>query len=88
MSLRVKSVVLMLVCTAMLAVAAPAFAASSPAQNAYGGEGATQNSRTLSTSESTQSTLPFTGLNAGVVVAIGVLLVGGGLVIRRTVRTQ
>jgi hypothetical protein len=87
MTLRAKSVVLMLVCTAMLVIAAPALAAS-PATNAYGGTGADINSRTLSNSTTAQSTLPFTGLNAGLLVAIGVALAGGGVVIRRTVRTQ
>lgn len=85
MRLRVKMVVLAGMCTAMLAFAAPAFAAS-PAQNAYGGQGAEQNARTIQKGQSAQ--LPFTGLNAGLLTAVGFALLGGGLVIRRTVRTQ
>jgi hypothetical protein len=88
MSVRAKSFLSMLVCTAMLVIAAPALAASSPAESAYGGTGATQNSKILQNTQSAQSTLPFTGLNVGVLVAVGVALFGGGIVIRRTIRTQ
>jgi hypothetical protein len=42
----------------------------------------------LQNTQSAQSTLPFTGLNVGVLVVVGVALFGGGIVIRRTIRTQ
>jgi hypothetical protein len=82
MRLRVKTVVVSLACVVMLAFAAPALA-TSPAQNAYGGEGATQNLRGTQNSQ-----LPFTGFNVGLATAIGVALCGGGLVIRRRVGTR
>lgn len=81
MRLRVKTVVVSLACVVMLAFAAPALA-TSPAQNAYGGEGATQNL------QGTNSQLPFTGFNVGLAAAIGVALCGGGLVLRRRVGTR
>lgn len=87
MSLRIRAVVLTVACTALFAFAVPAFAsASSPAQSAYGGQGAAQNSRSVS--GATSSELPFTGLNAGLVVLVGVALLGAGLVVRRSVHTE
>lgn len=86
-------------CGVALVFAASAYA-SSPGQSAYAGVGASQLSQvtgptasTAATGAATASTastgsLPFTGLDIGVVAAVGISLVGVGFVIRRTARTQ
>ena len=84
--------ILIAVVVVMLALAAPAFA-SNPTDNAYAGTGATQihNTGTTGTTEGTDSsasTLPFTGINVGVVGAIAVALMGTGFVLRRSTRAR
>jgi hypothetical protein len=76
----IKTMMVALVCAVVLAMAAPAFAETSPAETAYGGEGGTQ---VVQTTES----LPFTGINVGVIVGLGVVLLGAGIVVRRRVVT-
>jgi hypothetical protein len=76
-------IVVAIVCVAMLAVAAPAFA-ESPAQTAYSGTGATQ----VSSAENTGASLPFTGINVTALGAIAVVLLGTGFVLRRTTRAR
>ena len=81
--------ILIAVVVVMLALAAPAFA-SNPTDNAYAGTGATQihNTGTTEGTDSSASTLPFTGINVGVVGAIAVALVGTGFVLRRSTRAR
>jgi hypothetical protein len=80
-----------------LALAAPAFGQSAT-EDAYGGIAGVQEfsgggggggSHAVLASETTSSgsgTLPFTGLDIGLIALAGVALVGTGLVIRRTNR--
>lgn len=82
-------------CGVALVFAASAYA-SSPGQSAYAGVGATQLSQVTGPTASAAATattastgsLPFTGMDIGVVAAVGISLVGVGFVIRRTTRTQ
>jgi hypothetical protein len=78
-----------LVCAFML-VLAPAAALASPATSAYGGACSTpslcnQPSTTTKASAS-GSTLPFTGINVLEVAAMGLVLVGAGVVVRHSRR--
>jgi hypothetical protein len=79
-------------CSILLGVAAPALA-NSPSQGAYGGNGNNQLSQVQSntaskTSATSASTLPFTGLNVPVIIGIAVVLVGAGLTLRTRMRTD
>jgi LPXTG-motif cell wall-anchored protein len=65
----------------MLAMAAPALA-ENPAQNAY-----SQFSQ-FNASSSSSSTLPFTGIDSGLVALVGLVLVGAGLVVRQRTRAR
>ncbi len=67
------------ICAVLLALSAPALAAS-PAVDAYGGSAANQ---TVST-----SSLPFTGINSTLVAVIGAGLLGTGFAVRRAVRSS
>ena len=78
MKLRAMLLSVVAVCAVTFALAAPAMA-QSPAENAYGGEG---------TNHVVTSTLPFTGINAGLVAVIGLGLAGAGFAARRAIRTQ
>jgi hypothetical protein len=80
----INTVMAALTCAVILAVAAPAFAASSPAVTAYGGEGGTQVSQATEQTQSA-SELPFTGLNVGLLIGLGIVLTGTGIVVRRRV---
>ncbi len=81
MKVRMRTVALALTCAVLLAFAAPALAAS-PAQTAYGSVNTQQKV------ENVNGTLPFTGINAGLVACIGIALVGAGAFVRRASRTQ
>lgn len=59
--------------TALFVCAAPALAADSPVNDAYG---------------STTTSLPFSGLDLGLIVLGGVLLLALGFGLRRATRTQ
>lgn len=73
-----KPVFLGLTCLVMLAVAAPAWA-EDPAQNAYS---------KFSQNATSSSTLPFTGINVGAVVLVGLLLLAAGFVVRHRTRAR
>jgi hypothetical protein len=84
-------------CSILLgAVAAPAMANSSPSQGTYGGSGANQLSQVQSltanndaaTTSTTASSLPFTGLNVGLVAVIAVALIGSGFALRMRSRSD
>jgi hypothetical protein len=69
--------------------------AQSPGGDAYGGVGASQEIQATdadgtSSSPSTESTgsLPFTGLDVGIVAVVGIGLGGLGLVIRRSLASR
>jgi hypothetical protein len=68
-----------LLCSVMLAIAAPALA-DSPTQDAYSGTGAGQVSQAQATSSA--KTLPFTGIDLGALAVVGVVLFGTGFVLR------
>jgi hypothetical protein len=85
--------------TAFLAVALLSLAFASPAfgesatQDAYGGiagsqefTGGSGSNAALASDTSESGTLPFTGLDVGLIALVGAGLVGTGLVIRRTNR--
>jgi hypothetical protein len=84
-----KTILLIALATAMLAVAAPALA-QSPTQGAYSGTGANQVSSLDSTSTTTTSasTLPFTGLDLGAVSAVGIAMLGTGFLLRRRAKSD
>jgi hypothetical protein len=73
-----RAIVVGVLCVAMLAVAAPAWA-QSPAQNAYG---------QFSQFNQSSSTLPFTGIDVGAVALVGLVLMGAGLAVRYRVRAR
>jgi hypothetical protein len=91
---------LVVLCALCLGIATPAWANSSPTQGAYGGTGANQISQvhdttaspsptaTATASAASAGTLPFTGIDVGLVAAVAVVLVGSGLVLRRRVGTN
>ncbi len=90
------SLVLALVCGLVLAFSTSAFA-ESPAGDVYGGVGASQEIQATSpegndatTSQAVESTgsLPFTGLDVGLVAIVGIGLGGVGLVIRRSLASR
>ncbi len=75
-----KRFLLVALCLGALCVsAAPALA--SPTNSAYSGPGASQVSQVQTTSSS-NSSLPFTGLNLALVGLVAVVLAGSGLVLR------
>jgi hypothetical protein len=78
----VRSLTALLVCAFVLALAAPALA-QSPAEQAYGGVCGSQQ-----TACEPDGTLPFTGINAGVVGVLGVVLLGAGFAVRKGIRTR
>jgi hypothetical protein len=85
-----RTTLLAVVCGMMLAVAAPALA-SGPTEGAYAGPGANQISSVQNTSAEATSdsgTLPFTGLNLGLVAVVAVALVGAGFGLRRQTRRE
>jgi hypothetical protein len=83
-----RTTLLAVVCGMMLAVAAPALA-SGPTEGAYAGPGANQISSVQNTEATSDSgTLPFTGLNLGLVAVVAVALVGAGFGLRRQTRRE
>jgi hypothetical protein len=82
-----KRIVTLIVSLALVTLPSVAFAASSTCQS-YSAQLCNVASNTTSrttgtTSTSTASTLPFTGLDVGLLVAGGGVLLGAGLVVRR-----
>ncbi len=81
------------------ASAVPAFAASAT-QDAYGDDGVLNDNETgtnddtqpdtqdASPSTTSNGSLPFTGLEAGLIAAAGIGLAGTGIVLRRSTREQ
>jgi hypothetical protein len=80
-----------------LAVASPAFGQSAT-ENAYGGTAGTQEftgsggdtngsapvlAADTSATTDTSGSLPFTGLDLGIILLVGITLVGTGLIVRR-----
>lgn len=89
-----RKIVLVALCAIMLGIAAPAMA-NSPSQGAYGGTGNNQLSQVQSTTASNSptattasGTLPFTGLNVGVLAAVAAVLLGTGLALRIRTRSD
>lgn len=77
---------LTLLSLALAALAVPAAPAAASVTDGYatpGGVSQTQVSDPTTTSSRSGSTLPFTGLDLGLIVAGGVVLLGGGLVLKR-----
>lgn len=79
-----SSIVLALV---LLAVTAGIASAQNATQDAYGGL-LGQQSSSGPTAKQSGASLPFTGFDVALVALIGVGLVGTGLVVRRTVRSN
>ena len=80
-----RLVAVAVLCVSALAFAAPAFAAESPAQQVYGGPCASDET---SCEPLHTTTLPFTGINTVAIVALGMGLVGTGLVVRLRLRSS
>lgn len=74
-----RSAIFLAVCAAIFTLATPALA-DSPTQSAYGCQGCN-----VITHDGPD--LPFTGLNLGLLVLFGVLLVGTGLAVRHSARS-
>jgi hypothetical protein len=89
---KTKAIVLLICLVGALALAAPAMA-QSVGTDAYGGgvqgvqssggNGDVSSGGTKAAESSNSGGLPFTGLEVGVVLAGGVLLLGTGLAVRR-----
>jgi multisubunit Na+/H+ antiporter MnhB subunit len=80
--MRLKlSVLLAVVCAVALALAGPA-AAQNPSENAYAPSTCTACTGTSS------GTLPFTGIDVGLLAVVGVSLAGVGLVMRRRIGSR
>lgn len=87
-----RKVLVVVLCGILLGVAAPAMA-QGPTQGAYSGSASNQLSQVQgvqstgatngSPTAATSSTLPFTGLDVGLVVVAAIALAGTGLVLRR-----
>ena len=87
MGIKMKALCAVLALTMML-VAAPAYAQQvNPTQEAYSVTAANVQEQVSGTEES-DSSLPFTGLELGIVLAAGVALLGTGLAVRRISRSQ
>jgi hypothetical protein len=72
-----------------LAVAAPAFAQTSPTQQGYslsGGVTETQVEKTTTQQAASDNELPFTGMELVIVLGLGVGLLGAGFAVRRLAR--
>lgn len=80
MKLR-KTAALVITWTVTMMLAAPALA-DSPTQSAYGCHGCEP------LTPPSGSTLPFTGLNLGLLALFGVLLLGAGFAVRRSTRSR
>jgi hypothetical protein len=74
---------LSLALAALAVLAAPAAASVTNGYATPAGVSQTQVSDPTTTSSTSGSTLPFTGLDLGLIVAGGVVLLGGGLVLKR-----
>ncbi len=96
-----RLLILAAVVTAALALMSASAFAQTPTGDAYGGlagisqgpaggegDSAGVSAGTTATAADTGDELPFTGLELGVFAIIGAGLVGTGLVLRRTIRTQ
>jgi hypothetical protein len=86
MRFRISTVVALL-CGFVLAVAAPAWA-QNPAQNAYAPSSVNELSEVQASSTSEASTLPFTGIDVLGIAAVGVVLLGAGVVVRHQTRSR
>lgn len=73
-------VLLGVVCALLLVLPAAAFA-DTPSESAYSGSGAEQ-------VNASSTTLPFTGIDVGAVAVAATVLLGTGLVLRRSTRAK
>jgi hypothetical protein len=81
-------ITILIVCLVTALAFATAASAQTPSQNAYGGvqgqvSGGSPPSNTTVTANDAGGSLPFTGLQVGLVLAGGLTLLGAGLVVRR-----
>lgn len=98
-----RRILLLIVCGVALASASPALASggsSNPSSSTYGGQANSQLSQVqgqntnttpggpTALSSGSAASLPFTGLNVGLVAAIAIALVGGGFVLRTRSRPR
>ncbi len=75
---------LILIVTLVAALAVPSTAFAQDSGDGYSNvAGITSGNGPSSTVTTTNSSLPFTGLDLGIVLGAGVLLLGAGLVLRR-----
>ncbi len=77
-----RKLLVIVLCGITLGAAAPAMA-QGPTQGAYSGPGASQLSQ-APTATQTSGSLPFTGLNVGALSVAAALMLGAGLVLRRS----
>jgi len=82
-----KRIILGLTLILAIAFAAPAFANNCPTKTVYHSNGTTTQ-QVVSGSCGGHGTLPFTGLDLGLLVAAGVVLAGVGVSLRRVTRKQ
>lgn len=88
-----RKVMAIALCGILLGSAAPALA-NSPSGTTYGGTGNNQLSQvqgvsnTTSTSAASSGTLPFTGLNVGVLAGVAMLLLASGVALRIKTRSD
>jgi hypothetical protein len=85
-----KRILMLIACVALLVLPSAALASSSSTCQSYNAQlcnvAGNTNSKTTATSPTstaTSSTLPFTGLDVGLLVAGGGVLLGAGLIVRR-----
>lgn len=98
--MRARIAILVVCIAALLAVASSAYAAT-PSDNAYGPQGGvlgvggsggnggnagSGNAPATTTRVESTGSLPFTGLQAGLILAAGAGLIGTGIVVRRASR--
>src|SRR5436309_14945312 len=100
-AMRTRMTIIALALVVALAYAAPAIAASSPQQDAYGGviaevvtpskpkpQQAAAQQAPVAAAQPSSSALPFTGLQVTLVLLAGAALLGTGLVLRRATRND
>ncbi len=87
--MRIKTKLLCAVLAVTLLVAVPAYAQQvNPTQEAYSVTAVRVQEQVTNSSGDDEGSLPFTGLELGIVLALGVALLGAGLGVRRLSRSQ